>query len=81
MNNIDDVSRAIGQLEAKMDIVILAIETYKAELAKITQIVLEDKEELARIKNRGMGLILGITLASASLGAFLKMAVTWVLGK
>jgi phage terminase Nu1 subunit (DNA packaging protein) len=62
MSGFDDISRAIGRLEAQ-------IGEMSATLGRVETELTADKADLAALKNRGVGFLIGIGMLGAVVGA------------
>ena len=75
---MDDMSRAIGQLETELRLTRLKLEDVDDKLDAFSDLPgrlsrLEPMvEDYARMRQRGIGLMLGLSLAAGSAGAYIR---------
>ena len=62
-----------GQMSDQMDDMV-------AELAAIRKDLSDDKADLAALKNKGTGILIGVGLAASALGAGFSSAFKWLAG-
>lgn len=59
----------LARMEEKQDILIERIDKLHARLDETSKELAADKAELAALKNKGMGILIGVALFAAFLGA------------
>ena len=77
MTNAERLARIETLLEEKFSEQIGAM---AEDLKAIRQDLDEDKAELAAIKNKGAGILIGVGLAGGAIGASLTSAFKWLAG-
>ncbi|WEK43653.1 MAG: hypothetical protein P0Y64_02125 [Candidatus Sphingomonas colombiensis] len=66
-------------LETKLDHLISAVAALTAEIEALKADVRADQAELAAIKNRGKGILIGVSLAATAMGAAVSSKIGAVL--
>lgn len=68
---LHEISLAIGEMRSDMRSLTHAIEKLESRLETIETRVSADVNEMQALKNRGWGLLTGVTLIASGLGAFI----------
>lgn len=69
----------LAKLETRLDTLIDGVEKANEKLDRLEVEMQADKAELAALKNKGWGILLGVSLGAATIGAGLKSLFTAII--
>lgn len=69
----------LATLEARINTLIEGVKTANEKLDRLETEMQADKADLAALKNKGWGILLGVSLGAASIGAGLKSIIVGII--
>lgn len=68
-SQFDEISLAFGRIEEKLNAAVVDIAAVKTDVAALRQAVDKDTADLAALKNKGAGILIGVAIAAGAIGA------------
>lgn len=68
-SQFDEISLAFGRIEEKLSAAVVDIAAVKTDVAALRQAVDKDAADLAALKNKGAGILIGVAIAAGAIGA------------
>jgi len=69
-----------GERLARIETLLERLPEMQADIKAIRRDLDADKAELASLKNKGTGILIGVAIASAALGASANALLRWIVG-
>ena len=68
-SQFDEISLAFGRIEEKLNAAVVDIAAVKTDVAALRQAVDKDVADLAALRNKGAGILIGVAIAAGAIGA------------
>jgi len=79
-NGMDELSRTVGRIEEKTDAASLRLDRMETKIDRLDEAITLDQTDLAKLKAKGAGILIGVSLASGFVGSKLS-ALAHLLGR